>query len=458
LFSISRPAFPQKSGDGKMTLQLSFPLEQFQQQNILSRHLLALMKQQNTSLTDNDHALVERLTRTSTSPFHQQRPHPSIHSNVVTDMIPDSSHSMMMTRRNNNAVYLGWIRHAATKTWRDVVKFYSQNINEYPSWSDDIHVLIQSRLREEHGIDTFFICRLNQNKRYMGTWLVATDQEILEQTKQRFLKDRQPPSDIVVTGAKRRGRAMVHEVSSNLLESDTTLEVRPIDESSYKKRKGNTSCTEQRGHAQDDGMRFLLKPRLPKSAVEVKPSHLSGWNRGLEQMERYVRKQAEPDMAHSDDFAKSITEDEDSSVTSPYNCDKTTDITFGQLPPSKTTRSNSNNETASKRKPWFPILPNHVCLEWKHHPGTIKWREVVKTLSRNSSVWTDDMVNLAKEKLAEENFTVFLVFLDLHGKPCLSIKHGLWYLASEKEVLEKTKQQLLRERIHSQRYERAPWF
>jgi hypothetical protein len=68
------------------------------------------------------------------------------------------------------------------------------------------------------------------------------------------------------------------------------------------------------------------------------------------------------------------------------------------------------------------------------------------------------MANLAKEKLAEENCTVFLVFLDLHGKPCLSIKHGLWYLASEKEVLEKTKQQFLRDRIRSQIYERAHRF
>jgi len=132
----------------------------------------------------------------------------------------------------------------------------------------------------------------------------------------------------------------------------------------------------------------------------------------------------------------------------PMDHDETTGFaSAGEDQPSRKLVKLNNGMAAPKREPWYPILSNMVCFDMTHHPGTAKWRDAVKAISDNTirfPEWSDEDVDAVKGKLAYSNdCTTFLVFLDSQYKPTESIQDGLWYRATEGDILAKTKQQFL---------------
>jgi hypothetical protein len=80
---------------------------------------------------------------------------------------------------------------------------------------------------------------------------------------------------------------------------------------------------------------------------------------------------------------------------------------------------------------------------------------VVKTIAQrdDTTEWTNDVADRVQETLANEGLTVFLQFLNSQGEPCMSIRDGWWFLATEDEIRQKTKAQFLHARIlHTQRH------
>jgi hypothetical protein len=96
----------------------------------------------------------------------------------------------------------------------------------------------------------------------------------------------------------------------------------------------------------------------------------------------------------------------------------------------------------------MPVLqkPNDVCFKSCRHPGTVRWRAIVKTYSGQYSEWKDEICTKVREDLALENITTFLVNLDPQGQLTKKIKDGLWYEATDEEILARTKERFVEDR------------
>lgn len=386
-----------------------------------------------------------------------------------THVTIENGNSMTAMMAKTDSVFFGWIRHPATKTWRDAIKVFSQNHRDYPSWSDEICDKLKTMLREEKGIVNFFLCRRNQNdksseekqkkifdkqKNYMGQWAPATDQEILDRTKQRFVDDRKPQA--LVMGAKRpRGRppkAVSREISLELSvgsEPKSTkavlMKLHPmLMKCNHDLARLETSDKqEQVLGSSKDGHDSGIKPNSPAVLAPMDPTKLVEVISDLDRTQTLVRKELESAL----NDARNAAEGNIGGATSKDN----NNTGEGGENPAKKPKLSADD--VPSRQPWFPVLSNHVCFDWHFHAGTVRWREVVKMFSENVQSypeWNDKVADLIKVKLAEMGCSVFLVFLDAQGRHCQSIQDGLWYSASDTEFLKYTKQQFLQDRSEQQ--------
>jgi hypothetical protein len=384
----------------------------------------------------------------------------------------DNHHNMLERMAHTNAVYFGWIRHAATKEWRDSVKVFSKNHQDYPSWHDDICDKVKDNLRAK-GIYQFFICRktddsggverkkkiFDKNKKSTGIWSVATDQEVLDRTKQRFVDDRKP--QVVVTGVKRpRGRPpkpLIREISSELLlpESDAkslSIVLTKLQQIILKYKvddKRRQIGSNQKIPKPKDGDKEVVVKPLAADVSDLDPSANLELKCDLEQIEHLIQKQAEAMLHRSTVMARSqatVVDAMDSSIASNDDDDD-------HEPPKKKKRLDPSQNVVtpvSKRKPWNTITFNDVCFAWNRHPGTERWRQVVNSIATSDKEWTDAVVDRVQEALLRlgnnEACSVFLECLDSQGQPCVSIRDGLWYIATKEEIRCRTKQQFDRTR------------
>jgi hypothetical protein len=457
----------------------------------------------NNNIINNHHHATTNFTTATNTP-NSTNPHESLPEVLAS---------------NKKAVYFGWIRHPSTKKWRDVIKRFSGNRQENPSWSEEVFDKIKAAVRAE-GIEKYCICRkgggdvangnlgplmgqyrqlhhhhpssdngvvetkkiFDKHKRNLGFWDTATEQEVLDRTKQRFIDDRKPQP--IVIGVKRpRGRPPKQFSSreSSLDQADpksifVTLNDIVMQCNGDLQQLMETSSPNA-NHDEVDGNNHQAeeseKESLPKQQQEqqqqqlvaalsshIEPSMLLELMRNLEQAQRYVQQQAETNLANSVAAAnKSAMVEEDSTVSSHNSEDgggggggnEAVDVS-SEEPPRKRGKDmqNGSNAVTTKRKPWSPILSNHVLFEMNHHPGTIQWEETVKIFSDNTSdypEWNHKVVDLVQEKMAKNGcYPIFLVFRNSQGKPCVSIREGLWYLATQEEITEQTKRQFLENR------------
>jgi hypothetical protein len=100
----------------------------------------------------------------------------------------------------------------------------------------------------------------------------------------------------------------------------------------------------------------------------------------------------------------------------------------------------------AQRQPWFPnpITDACVCFDWDNHLGTIRFKQVVRTVSNDRTSyprWNNDVANLIRNALHQQGLTVFLVHLNRDGRSCRSIHHGQWFLALDDECERMTKKE-----------------
>jgi ankyrin repeat protein len=292
---------------------------------------------------------------------------------------------------NITAVYFGWIKHPGTKRWRALVKRFSDDRVNYRDWSDSICEHVKELLQHE-GLTTFLVCRRSNNRIFDGETLCAhvdpaTKQDILDKTKQRFLDDR-----------KRR-----------------RIFPKRNKKPSAKGESGNNSSS----FSESDG---VFQPDSPPAM------HLLNFD----SVSTLARVESWPIVPNF-------------SNTSPA-CQNQLQLPFlHQL---------DGGNSTSQRQLWDTISPRDVCFEWQGHPGTRKWREVVQSFSSNTKgypEWHNEIANLVKEELDREGILLFLVFLNANGGPSVTISDGMWYRATPQEILDKTKEEFLRDR--SQREE-----
>ncbi len=92
---------------------------------------------------------------------------------------------------------------------------------------------------------------------------------------------------------------------------------------------------------------------------------------------------------------------------------------------------------------------SYVCFKKWNHPGTVKWRQVLKAIASKSEEfpeWHDDIYELVRIDLHETyGIRQFLVCRDADGKPSKR-NNAQWYLATSKEILDRTKQRFAAER------------
>jgi hypothetical protein len=92
---------------------------------------------------------------------------------------------------------------------------------------------------------------------------------------------------------------------------------------------------------------------------------------------------------------------------------------------------------------------SYVCFKKWNHPGTVLWRKVVKSLANNVDEypeWRDEIYDLVRIQLHQTyGIRQFLVCCDSNGEPSKKT-NGCWYLATAKEILDRTKQRFADER------------
>ncbi len=92
---------------------------------------------------------------------------------------------------------------------------------------------------------------------------------------------------------------------------------------------------------------------------------------------------------------------------------------------------------------------SYVCFKKWNHPGTVQWRKVVKSVANNVEEypeWRDEIYDLVRIQLHQTyGIRQFLVCCDSNGEPSKKT-NGCWYLATTKEILDRTKQRFADER------------
>ncbi len=100
---------------------------------------------------------------------------------------------------------------------------------------------------------------------------------------------------------------------------------------------------------------------------------------------------------------------------------------------------------SNPRKP----TKDYVCFKKWNHPGTVLWRQVVKAIASNTEEypeWRDDIYESVRIDLHQTyGIRQFLICCDANGKPSKR-SNGQWYLATSKEILDRTKQRFADER------------
>jgi hypothetical protein len=112
------------------------------------------------------------------------------------------------TLRDSGDVCFKMRSHPGTSQWREVVKEWSLHPETFPDWRDHYCDAIQERLRQEYGIQRFLLCRdsdgIKPSVKLNGNWHIATPEEILARTKQRFLDDRKAANKVLPIHEKKR--------------------------------------------------------------------------------------------------------------------------------------------------------------------------------------------------------------------------------------------------------------
>jgi hypothetical protein len=88
---------------------------------------------------------------------------------------------------------------------------------------------------------------------------------------------------------------------------------------------------------------------------------------------------------------------------------------------------------------------NDVCFKKWNHPGTVQWRKVVHSFASNKEEfpeWCDDIYRLVRIKLQDHRF---LLCRTNDGSPSKNV-NNCWYLATAKEIFDRTKQRFLDDR------------
>lgn len=115
---------------------------------------------------------------------------------TIIDDLSEASDSGAPARKD---VCFGLINHPGTKEWRSIVNKLALQLHR--NWSDEVYNSVLDHL----GGCKFWICRDSGSKyRKDQEWRLATEEEILERTKQRFRDCRKQAAEGV--GKKKRGR------------------------------------------------------------------------------------------------------------------------------------------------------------------------------------------------------------------------------------------------------------
>jgi len=84
------------------------------------------------------------------------------------------------------------------------------------------------------------------------------------------------------------------------------------------------------------------------------------------------------------------------------------------------------------------IDDNMVCFGWDHHPGTIKWHQL---LAENIAQVDENETDTSYSDLAKlGKVNAFFVFLDQNDQPCKSISDGTWFEATRAEIRDRSRQ------------------
>ncbi len=95
------------------------------------------------------------------------------------------------------------------------------------------------------------------------------------------------------------------------------------------------------------------------------------------------------------------------------------------------------------RQPCYDISAATVLFGANDHSGTKKMVEIVEAIAcdlERYDEWQDTIVDDVKRELAKVGCNRFLVFLTTEGhQPCVDIREGFWFIATEAEVRENIK-------------------
>lgn len=295
-----------------------------------------------------------------------------------------------VTEHLGRSVCFGWIKHPPTKMWRALVKRFSDDRVHFKCWSDEICEQVKALLGQE-GITRFLVCRRNNNKIFGGEKLCAevdpaTDEDILDRTKQRFLDDR------------KRRRTAINRKPCNKLRKRVSV-------------SSNSSSPESE------------EISTPNESPKTTPDVLTF------QHESFARVESWPHIPN------------ESISTDSTGLQSQRSLPVYQLEVIRAT-------PGLDRQPWYTVTPREVCFQWKNHPGTARWLDIVQDFSENIHEfpeWRDEIVDLVKQELDKEGILIFLVFLNSQYQPCETFD-GLWYRATPNEILTKTMEEFLQNR------------